>query len=75
MIKQRISNVIAWAAFAYACGWLAIFLLAFVFLIVLGVDGTSEPDVEDFINLWFCYPILLLINYVLVGSYRIIPWK
>jgi hypothetical protein len=73
MTKQRISNVIAWTAFAYAClmlGNILLELLIFALEIFLG----RVVDV-GFMRLWFCYPILLITNYVLVGSYRVIPWK
>ena len=72
MTKQRISNVISWTAFAYACLMLGTILLAFVIEIALG--GYFPSDI-GFMRLWFCYPILLITNYVLVGSYRVIPWK
>jgi hypothetical protein len=66
----RISNVLAWIAFVYiSCSILITFL---------SLAASDEPGMDYFVLLsvaslpWLA---CLIINYIAVGSARILPWK
>lgn len=78
MTKQRISNVIAWAAFAYAL--IFIFLVIGVILeevngLMIGLENIPIIAIYEDELYWSFYPISLIINYVITGKFRVFPWR
>lgn len=73
-VKYRVSNVLAWVGFIYPA-----FFWFFVCLGELGVDVRPlKPlyphDIREFVAFGL-YPCCALINYLIVGSLRLLPWK
>lgn len=82
MTKQRISSVIAWLAFYYV----SIFVLLLILTVTLETNGVYLDsllvDVTPFIELIYVesyklmfYPFCLILNYILVGNFRLVPWR
>jgi hypothetical protein len=69
-VKYRVSNVLAWGGLL--CGVLSIFTLASI---------TESPNyrIDDLLEQSFLalgvYLGCALINYIMVGSLRLLPWK
>ena len=67
-IKHRVSNVLAWAGVI----WLVVVTL------FLGSLGWSSYSGVVLAYLFFALPVWLpcvIANYLMVGSFRIFPWK
>jgi hypothetical protein len=78
MVKQRISNVLAWFAFGYISLFSAVVFLYYIFGIT---SQWAKPLLLGTYNLLgdfgfiVVWAIACVINYILIGNLRIIPWK
>ncbi|MDB3966615.1 hypothetical protein N9399_02520 [Porticoccaceae bacterium] len=70
-VKHRVSNVLAWTGFPF---------LPFLIVIPIGYLLTQNEDVFGFYLVAAIYGFLVwlplgAINYIMVGSFRVFPWK
>ena len=77
-MKERFSNVLAWFGLLYpAIGWVS------VLLFFLGYND-EKRDIQRMISfdhegfmlfiLFGLYPCCAIVNYLLVGRFRLLPW-
>jgi len=74
-VKYRVSNVLAWVGFIYPASF---WFLAGLYTIGLEVDSLGEalyPDSLMNFVAFGLYPCCALINYLIVGNMRLLPWK
>ena len=78
-MKERFSNVLAWFGFLYpALFWFA-FLVYFTRFDALAkfVKDSFLPDDNDpmlFFVGFGLYPCCAIVNYLMVGRFRLLPW-
>jgi len=76
-MKERISNVLAWFGFSYpALFWFG-FLVSFTRFDALAdniKDMFFSHDLHHFVAFGL-YPCCAIVNYLLVGKMRLLPWK
>jgi hypothetical protein len=77
---KRLSDVIAWLGFIYS----AIFWVAFLMVEIGVVSSEAVFNVAKFIYPPYpyvlyvtigLYPCCAVINYLMVGSFRLLPWR
>jgi hypothetical protein len=69
-MKQRLSNVIAWLTFATA----ALYTLLYGFFILTDSISDMEGLIQFSILFYGGYIGVLILNYIMVGRFRILPW-
>ena len=68
---KRLSNVIAWVGFLAAAVMLCAFIFTLLNLILNGSFGNWD---EPFLASLPVYLGCALVNYLMVGSFRLLPW-
>ena len=77
-MKERLSNVLAWLGFLYPALFWFSFLVSFTRFDTLadGIKDMFYPDNEAlFLFAAFgLYPCCAIVNYLMVGRFRLLPW-
>tara|TARA_B110000503_G_scaffold28515_1_gene45687 strand:- start:2105 stop:2368 length:264 start_codon:yes stop_codon:yes gene_type:complete len=73
--KYQASNIIAWIGFIYTASFWFLGGLDTTGLEVYSVGKALYPDGLGFFVAFGLYPCCALINYLVVGSPRLLPWK
>ena len=74
-VKYRVSNVLAWVGFIYPASFWFLGGLYTVGLEVNSVGQALYPEGLELFVMFGLYPCCALINYLVVGSPRLLPWK
>ena len=70
-MKHRVSNVLAWTGFPF----LPSLSICLVMLLL-----TQDKDYSIFVAIAIIFGLLIwlpagIVNYIMVGSFRVLPWK
>jgi hypothetical protein len=72
--KDRVSNAVAWVGFIYPAFFWFFFCLGELGVDVRPFKPLYPHDIKEFVAFGL-YPCCALINYLMVGKMRLLPWK